>query len=231
MFLITEGKINVQYVLIVVVLAVIVGGGILAWQFLLAPKGETPASTPERIQEPEQAQEPEPTFPEMVILPIAGSCGSIRQASLRDADYSALLNESCDLGLIEQRDERFLELKHYISSPGPNMADAAQLFFDVAGAVDPSKIVSSKIYLENVFCSGSVMIRYTSNEAYKKLAYYGAAPGDFTFNCGQGTPRNIQTIELDSDVIEGGTIVVIGPYSTVYPFQVDKIYLKVQYQP
>jgi len=37
---ITQGKTSLKYILIVVVLAVVVGGGILGWQYWLMPKGE-----------------------------------------------------------------------------------------------------------------------------------------------------------------------------------------------
>ena len=49
---ITQGKTNLQYILIVVILAVVVGGGILAYQFLLAPKEEPKipeVKTPEEV--------------------------------------------------------------------------------------------------------------------------------------------------------------------------------------
>ncbi|MCH8741867.1 hypothetical protein IH779_03115 [Patescibacteria group bacterium] len=46
MSFITKGETNLKYILIVVVLAVIVGGGILAYQFLFTPK--------EKIQVPEE---------------------------------------------------------------------------------------------------------------------------------------------------------------------------------
>ena len=180
-------------------------------------------------KEIKQTKDSEPNL-EMILSPKSGFCGKLAQTGLRDADYSISLKKLCNLSLITERDERFLELKHYLSS-GPNMSDAILISFDVVGLVDPSKIISSKIYFENVFCSGAIMIRYTSNEAYKKLAYYGAKAGDFAFSCDQATPKNIETIELDSDIINGKTITVIAPYSTTYPFQVDKIYLKLTYRP
>ena len=37
---IAQGKTNLTYILIIVILAVIVGGGILGYQYLLAPKEE-----------------------------------------------------------------------------------------------------------------------------------------------------------------------------------------------
>ena len=74
------------------------------------------------------------------------------------------------------------------------------------------------------------MVRYTSSDAYKKLAYYGADQGGFTYNCGQGTPQKIESLELKSDIIDGKVFVVISPYSTVYPVQIDKIFLKLIYR-
>lgn len=111
------------------------------------------------------------------------------------------------------------------------MSDGALVNFDIPDDIDLTKIVSTKIILENVYCSGSVMIRYTSSKAYKKLAFYGVNEGDFAYNCGTGIPKMIEAIQLDSNIINGQTSAVIIPYSTTYPVQIDKIYLKITYLP
>lgn len=48
--LITQGKANLKYILIVVVLAVIVGGGILAWQYWQTQKSVFPEVEPPAIE-------------------------------------------------------------------------------------------------------------------------------------------------------------------------------------
>lgn len=229
----------IQPLFLIVILIILIGsiGVILVYQGKFV-RNEEPVQdqnretdlNPEDLKVDDQkVEEPEPDL-EKILLPTSGFCGRINQTALRDADYPKLLTSKCNLSLIAEKDESFLELKHYISA-GPNRSDAILISFDVIGVVDPSKVVSSKIYLENVFCSGSVMIRHSSNEAYKKLANYGASEGDFAYNCGQGTPKKIETIQLDSDIIDGKLVAVIAPYSAVYPFQVDQVYLKITHKP
>jgi len=48
---ITQGKTNLKYILIIVILAVIVGGGILGYQYLWTPKEET---RPLEVKSPEE---------------------------------------------------------------------------------------------------------------------------------------------------------------------------------
>lgn len=64
---ITQGKTNLKYILIVVILAVIVGGGILARQYLLIPKEES--KIPEVELPKVEAPEEEVEVPEEIETP------------------------------------------------------------------------------------------------------------------------------------------------------------------
>lgn len=61
---------NLKYIFIVVILAAIVGGGILAWQYLLVPKEgiKVPEVKPPEMKAPEEAP-PEEVLPEEVKAP------------------------------------------------------------------------------------------------------------------------------------------------------------------
>lgn len=65
MTLLKEGKTNLKYILIIVILAAIVGGGILAWQYLLVPKEEPklPEVKPPEVKAPEEMEAPEEIKP------------------------------------------------------------------------------------------------------------------------------------------------------------------------
>lgn len=67
---IIQGKTNLKYILITVLLAAIVGGGILAWQYLLAPKEEPQmpeVKTPE-VKAPEETMQPKFSFLNKALL-------------------------------------------------------------------------------------------------------------------------------------------------------------------
>jgi len=68
MILLKEGKTNLQYILIVVILAAVVGGGILGYQYWLAPKEKPrmPEIKPPEVKAPEEVPPKEEVPPEEV---------------------------------------------------------------------------------------------------------------------------------------------------------------------
>ena len=143
-------------VIVIVVLTTIIGGGIVALK-VLSHREEAPSQQNQDRQvdlkpanpEASPTKKPDPTA-EMIVMPKSAMCGKISQTGLRDADYAKVLKTPCKLSLLQENDEKFLELKHYLSS-GPNMSDVILVTFDVSGLVDSSRIVSSNVHLENMF--------------------------------------------------------------------------------
>ncbi len=193
------------------------------------------SSNPSQIKSSQTSSEPTAVEPsktstsKTLLIPVTSAkCGKLEQSTMRDADYKNLLTEECELSLISKKDASFFELKHTISS-GPNVSDAILVNFDIGDEIESSKIISSKIIMENVWCNNALMIRYSSMSSYNQLAYYGENEKGFTYDCGQNTPKNFAKLELEADVINGSSSAVISPYSTTYPVKIDNIYLEIMY--
>lgn len=224
---------NKIYILIGFIAGVIVVSGILLIFLTLKRIGQTGSIesfifTPTPTLTPIPSSTPTPTPKELLIPVTTGNCGVMESVSVRNADYSLFFNNPCNLDLIQQKDGNYLELTNTISA-GPNLSEGIILNFNIPEDIDPKQILSSKIILQNVNCSGSVVIRYTSKTEYNNLAFYGATEGDPAFNCGTGVPKNFKQIELNADIIDGKTSAVIVPYTAYYPMQIDKIYLDILY--